>query len=307
VLLVVCPNLAIDRILQVDHFQATKVQRTRSVLTQPGGKGSNVARVFRQLGGDVVLVGFVGKANAELIRRPLQHLGIKVDLVIGYPGESRTCTVVCDPQSPAHPTVINEESSPVDATAGAKLLARVNRWISRVDAVLTTGSLATGLPDHFYAQILEYARRCGKLTAIDAAGDALRLGLQTRPTFTKPNREEFFHLTNGSHSPGVFTLASHHAVTFGRAGALLIHEGKCIYASPPRVFDTNPIGSGDAFAAAYLKYLLDSRPATDCLRFALAAAASDAATLRPGYIEVSQFQSLVEQVELQFLNVAARL
>jgi tagatose 6-phosphate kinase len=301
VLLVVCPNLAIDRILQVDSFQISKVQRSRSVLTQPGGKGSNVARVFRQLGGKVVLVGFAGKTNAELIRRPLERLGIEVDLVIGYPGESRTCTIVCDPQSQAHPTVINEESSRVDSAATSKLLARVKRWIPHVDGVLTTGSLATGLPSYCYAQILEYAREHGKLTAIDATGDVLRFGLQTHPAFTKPNTEEFLQLTGGSHLPRAFTFASHTALTFGIAGALVIHEGRCVYAKPPRIFQTNPIGSGDAFAAAYLKCLLDSRPTSDCLRFALAAAAADAATLRPGHIEVSLFQSLVGEVELRFL------
>src|SRR5262249_4388536 len=157
VLLVVCPNLAIDRILQVDNFQATKVQRSRSVLTQPGGKGSNVARVFRQLGGDVVLIGFVGKANARSVREPLRKLGIHTNLVSAFDGESRTCTIVCDLQSQAHPTVINEESPPIEPHAGAKLLAKVERWIPRVNAVLTTGSLSVGLPQDFYARILDYA------------------------------------------------------------------------------------------------------------------------------------------------------
>src|SRR6185295_6568760 len=110
VLLVVSPNLAIDRILEVQNFQATKVQRSRSFLSQPGGKGSNVARVYRQLGGDVALVGFVGKANARQVQEPLRRLGIHVDTVTAYAGESRTCTVVCDPLTQSHPTVVNEES-----------------------------------------------------------------------------------------------------------------------------------------------------------------------------------------------------
>ena len=85
-LLVVAPNLATDRIIQVENFQASKVQRSRSVLTQPGGKGSNVARVFRQLGGDVVLLGFVGSASAAFMRRQLQRFGIHVDVISAYSG-----------------------------------------------------------------------------------------------------------------------------------------------------------------------------------------------------------------------------
>jgi len=301
VLLVVCPNLGIDRILEVENFQATKVQRSRSVLTQPGGKGSNVARVFRQLGGDVVLIGFVGRANAHLISEPLKRFGIRVDAVSAYAGESRTCTIVCDSSSRTHPTVINEETPLIESNAGAKLFKKVHRWIRKVDAVLATGSLSTGLPVDFYAEILDLARRHGKLAAIDASGAALRSGLLARPDFMKPNREEFFQLTGGPRSPGFFPLAPHTALTFGRAGAVLLNQGLCLYAKPPRLFDENPIGAGDAFCAAYLKNLLDRRTAAECVQFAMAAAVSDAATLRPGFINISEVHSLTAQVELRFL------
>jgi tagatose 6-phosphate kinase len=301
VLLVVCPNLSIDRILQVENFQATKVQRSRSALCQPGGKGSNVARVFRQLGGEVVLVGFVGSLNASQVIEPLRQLGVHVDTVRAYEGESRTCTIVCDSDPGCHPTVINEESPQIESHAGAKLLAKVGHWIHRADAVLTTGSLSTGLCEDFYARILTNARSMGKLTAIDATGSVLRLGLQAQPTFMKPNTEEFLHLTKSGNAPAFFALPPHAAVTFGKAGAVVIHAGKCVCAVPPRVSALNPIGAGDAFTAAYLKSLLERRPAFDCLRLAIAAAASDATTLRPGFVDSTQVQSFVSQVELRAL------
>jgi tagatose 6-phosphate kinase len=289
-LLVVCPNLAIDRVLVVDNFQQTKVQRSRSAWVQPGGKGSNVARVFRQLGGDVVLVGFVGRRNGKSIIEPLRGMGVHVDAVTAYEGESRTCTIVCDPQSGNHPTVVNEESHQIEPGSAAKLLAKVDRWIPRVEGVLTTGSLSRGLSDELYAEILNRARSRGKITAIDAAGAALRIGLLARPEFMKPNRDEFFQLLRSS---TVSIIPPHTALTFGEAGAALIHEGKCFWAKPPRIYDTNPIGSGDAFTAGYLKRLLHGAPALDCLRYAMAAAASDASTLRPGFVNISQVRSIL--------------
>jgi 1-phosphofructokinase family hexose kinase len=304
-LLVACPNLAIDRILEVDNFQSTQVQRSRPAIVQPGGKGSNVARVFRQLGGDVVLVGFVGRRNRDWITEPLRRFGIHVDVVQAFEGDSRTCTVICDPKTESHPTVINEESPPIEPGSGSKLLAKIEKWMTRADAVLTTGSLSYGLSDDYYAHVLDRARSKGKVTAIDASGTALRLGLLTRPHFTKPNAEELFQLTRGSNSASMSMLAVHTALTFGKAGALLIHEEKCMYATPPRIFHANPIGAGDAFTAAYLKHLLDSAPAADCLRFAMAAAACDAATLRPGFVDPLQVNSLASSVEPLFLSSAA--
>src|SRR5262249_23933170 len=106
-LLVVSPNLSFDRILQVPNFEATKVQRSGSVLVKPGGKSSNVAGVFLQLRGGVVLLGFVGKQNARWIVDMLGKTGIVVDAITAYAGDSRTCTIICDSKSRRHPTVIN--------------------------------------------------------------------------------------------------------------------------------------------------------------------------------------------------------
>jgi 1-phosphofructokinase family hexose kinase len=298
-LLVVCPNLAVDRILLVENFKASKVQRSRFVLVQPGGKGSNVARVFRQLGGKVVLVGFIGRRNGSSIVEPLRRIGIHVDTVAAYKGESRTCTIICDPRSGLHPTVINEESPEIEPDSAARLLAKVEKWTPRVSAVLTTGSLSQGLSSDFYADILTRARSRGKLTAVDATGAVLREALLARPVFMKPNFEEFNEFINRQ---TVSILAAHTAVTFGRAGAALIHGGDFMYASPPCIEDKNPIGAGDAFAAGYLKCLLDGGPTEDCFRWAIAAAACDVATLRPGLIDYTEFQLLVSKIVPAFAS-----
>jgi tagatose 6-phosphate kinase len=296
VLLVVCPNLALDRILQVSRFQPTKVQRSHSVLVQPGGKGSNVARVFRQLGGEVALIGFVGRRNGAWIRDPLRGLGIHVEAIEAYDGESRTCTIICDSANRTHPTVNNEESSEVEPAAINKLLRSVDRWMGRADAVLVTGSISLGLPSYLYAEILDRAR--GRITAIDATGDALRAGLSSRPMFMKPNAEEFLTLTSGT---DLIMLPEHTAITCGANGATLIHRGRHYTQQPPQVFDINPIGAGDAFVAGYLKGLLDRRSAEESFHWAMTAGACDAATIRPGFIEGPQFRSLLSKVASRFI------
>lgn len=292
-LLVVCPNLAVDRILQVPNFEATRVQRSSSVILQPGGKGSNAARVFRQLGGKVILAGFVGKQDGSWIASRLRAKGIIVEAVTAYDAASRTCTIVCDPVSGAHPTVINEESPEIEPGSAQRLIARIERWIPRVDAVLTTGSLPRGLQTDFYAQVLDRARARSKVTAIDAAGQVLREGMAAHPFFMKPNWEEFCQFTDGQM---LSMLAPHSALTFGEAGAALFYDGTCIYGAPPRIERNNPIGAGDAFAAGYLKSLLDGAKPEDCLRSALAAAACDAATLRPGFIDRDAYDSMLHEI-----------
>jgi 1-phosphofructokinase family hexose kinase len=295
-LLVVCPNLAVDRILQVENFQPNEVQRSRSVIVQPGGKGANVARVFRQMSGQVVLVGFAGRQNRRWLVEELTAVGVRVDPVEAFE-TNRTCTIICDSRPGLHPAVINEESPGVEASAAARLLEKVARWVPRAEGVLTTGSLPQGLPADFYAAVIDFARSRGKLTAIDATGSALRSGLRARPEFMKPNTAELRELLAGS---TISMLAAHTAFTFGTAGAALLHEGKCIYGPPPRIFDVNPVGAGDSFVAGYLKSLLQGDPPSSCLRRGMAAAACDSGTLRPGYITRPAVDRLSAQVELRF-------
>src|SRR5262245_40527197 len=126
------------------------------------------------------------------MQQQLQRFGIHVDVVTAYSGESRTCTILCDTQAATHPTVINEETPQIESDACDKLLARVRRWIPKVEGVLTTGSLSTGLPDDLYARILDYARMKKKVTAIDAAGPVLRAGILCCPEFINPSQVEFF-------------------------------------------------------------------------------------------------------------------
>jgi tagatose 6-phosphate kinase len=308
-LLVVSPNLAVDRILEVDGFRPAAVQRSRAVRSQPGGKGSNVARVFRQLGGEVVLVGFVGKRNADWVVDPLRSIGVTVDAVEGYSAECRTCTVILDVSSTGHPTVINEESPAIEPGAASALLAAVERRLDRATALLVTGSLSCGLATDFYNRILGMAAARPCLTAIDATGDALRAGLQARPAIMKVNADEmksaFGDLGSDAHQIAASMkargaeLPAHALITLGSSGALYMHDGSLWHARPPRVSHVNPIGAGDSFAAGFIKAILDRKPPADALRFATAVAASDVLTPEPGYIVSDEIGALYTQTSVE--------
>lgn len=306
-LLIVCPNIAIDRVLEVPDFRATAVQRCAPAIVQPGGKGSNAARVFRQLGGDVVLAGFSGRHHSRWITESLGETGVQVALVEAY-DDSRICTTILDTANHRHPTVINEESAPIEDHAAERLLQVVDEWLPRVTAVLATGSLAQGLDPDFYRYVLERARSLGKFTALDATGPALSEGVQARPDFLKLNAQEIGELAGVTvpNTKNVLnyllnegaSLAHHTAVTFGEAGAILNVDGHYWQAAPPKVSNTNPIGAGDSFAAGYLQEFMRSSDVERAFRRALAAGASDAATARPGWVTVEDIEGLAQSVHL---------
>jgi len=309
-LLVVSPNLAMDRILEVPNFRPTVVQRSVQSSMQPGGKGMNVARVFRELGGPVVLTGFVGRDHAPLIAESLKAKGIEFDGIESFE-QTRVCTMILDPAGKNHPTVINEESAEIDTHAAELLLNVVDKWMPRATAVFATGSLSRGLSNDFYRYVLERARSVGKFTALDTTGPALQEGVHARPGFLKLNAPEFAHFS-GISSPRTESvidflrkrgadLAHHTAVTFGEVGAILHVNGQFWQAAPPHVFTANPVGAGDAFAAAYLHEFLTSGDAERSFRSALAAGASDANSVCPGDVNASEIRVLEQEIHIEQL------
>ena len=311
-LLVVAPNLALDRILEVQNFRAGEVQRTRQVTVQPGGKGSNVARVFRQLGGDVVLVGFVGRRNSARLREPLLSLGIHVETVEAFESDSRTCTIIRDVAAQEHPTVINEESPQLEGQAMDALIARIDEWLARVTAVLVTGSLSSGLPADFYGTILSRVieKTVPPLTAVDASGEVMVHALAGNPTLAKANLREWSSAIGiRSATPAELArsirrrsdLPPQLIVTLGETGAVLVAGDDAWFAEPPRISRVNPIGAGDAFSAGYMQACMEGKPPEAALAMGVASAASDAATPEPGNIVAAEVPLLLANTRVSRL------
>ena len=91
--LVICPNLAVDRVLRTDSVRPGGISRCRELRTQAGGKGSNVARATRALGGEAVVVGFAAGRTGRLIEELAREEGLELETV-ATGGESRVSTVV---------------------------------------------------------------------------------------------------------------------------------------------------------------------------------------------------------------------
>src|SRR5450756_943704 len=91
--LVVCPNLAIDRVLAATAVRPGATMRCRALFQQAGSKGANVARALGLLGGGALLTGFAAGHAGRLFADLAAGEGLEVDLVPGV-GEVRVSTVV---------------------------------------------------------------------------------------------------------------------------------------------------------------------------------------------------------------------
>jgi 1-phosphofructokinase len=279
-------NPAVDRTLVVPHFAVGRTNRVQDERTDVGGKGINVARMARRLDCPVIATGFLAGPRGRSIARTLSDEGILTDFVeVG--GETRVNLKIVDPESGTE-TEINEPGPRIEPTDLAALVDRIETLAPRCPVVVFSGSLPPGAPPDTYAHLIAVARRHGARTILDAAGEALALGIAAGPDLVKPNRaeaEELLGTPLGSDEQllkAARTLLDRgpHAVaiSLGSAGALLVTGGDGVWRARPPVFrPAGTVGAGDAMVAAFACAFLNASPWREALRLATGAGSASAA------------------------------
>lgn len=295
-ILTVTPNAAVDKTYRVEDFRLDCVNRPSEEHTVAGGKGVNVARVYRTLGGEAIATGFLGGLQGRLLARALVQEGIPGDFV-RVREETRLCIAVIDPNHGTQ-TEINERGPTVSARACRRLRDRVATLLSQnvFDFVVLSGRLPPGAPDSLYAELTAIARRRETRVVLDTSGEALKIGLQAQPFMVKPNRvelesvlgspitsqEDVWSAAQALIASGIALVA----VTLGAEGALLCTQEGTWRATPPPITFASAVASGDSFVAAFLwEWLHGSHPGdpASALRLATGAGAANAAVIGAGF------------------------
>lgn len=295
---------AVQRVMVFRKLVLDQVNRASATYQGAAGKATNVAKVLQALGASPLAVGFLGGETGEFLRSRLAALGIETDFVtVGAP--TRMCVTVID-QSAGTTTELVEESAPAEPSDFDRLLAVVQARLPGCGGLVMSGTVAPGGPPDFYAQCTRLARSTGVLALVDATGQALMTALPARPNVVKPNRAELATTLGRALPDDAAVLAAMReladrgaeqvVVTAGKAPALAWDGRRNWRITPPQITPVNPIGSGDAFAAALMWRLTLGEPLAEACRWACAAGAANALTLLPGEVQRETVDRLVKEV-----------
>ena len=275
-MLVVTPNLCIDRTLRVERFSAGAVVRPYDVQVTAGGKGLNVCRALADLGrkdGLVGLVGLVAEDDDASYRALVDAEGLPLHAV-PVPGRIRQATIILEDGGRA--SVLNEAGPPAGEAEADALCARVAALIAGRSVLACSGSLPPGLPDDTYGRLARAAREHGAVTVVDGARAALVASLPFEPDLVTPNLHEAEGVVAGryeeaSHEDGpveevrerAFAMAAamcergarRALVTAGAHGAAFVDGERQAWVTAPRVAVENPIGAGDALVGGVVDAL----------------------------------------------------
>lgn len=281
--LTVTLNAAIDTTLTIPTLEAGASYTARDVLKLPGGKGLNVARTLHRLNVHVRATGLAGGAPADFITSGLGTDGITPRFLrVAEP--SRTCTAVVELER-HRVTEINEPGPEVTPHEAREFLDLFVELVGEARLVALCGSLARGLPDDYYAQLLARAHAAGVPTVLDTRDRALDPGLRALPLFVKPNAKEASDLlgwevdgVEGALRAGAMLRARGArlaAITLGGAGAVLVTDAGAWWAHAELQKPLSTVGCGDAFTAGFIAGLCGAVDAGESASIEAAAGRDD--------------------------------
>jgi len=305
--LIVNLNLAIDKTVLVPVFRPGHIHRFSGTITQPGGKGVNVARALKELGCRPVVAGFISGNNGRWIAQNLPHENFPGLLVRHGAGESRICYSVVD--SAGVSTDFNEDGPAVPPAAQALLLRRLARKAGSFQVAAVCGRMSTGLRKGFYSRLTRVLKNAGCFTAFDASGAPLLEGLKAGADMVKINKSEFEEISGAAFSrPNIrrfFGKYSPHGlkvliVTSGPRNTVAVSQFGVWEARPvPLSRLASPVGAGDSFMAGFLYGFMKGLFFEKNLKLATGCATSDCLTLGAGRISRRKAEAFSAEVRIK--------
>lgn len=255
-------NPAIDKTVVLERVNLGGLNRIEQAQTDAGGKGINVSKLLAALGERSLALGLLGREEAGFFARRLEALGIAHDFVL-VEGATRTNLKVFCPQHGI--TEFNESGFTVPGAALEALNRKLCAQAGPGALFVLSGSLARGLPEDLYFELIGALRARGAKVFLDADGAAMRAGLRAAPALVKPNdvelaaycglaaergaqlsREALRELAGRLLDEGVETVA----LSLGARGALFLRRGRCVFVAALPVEVKSTVGAGDSMVAA---------------------------------------------------------
>jgi len=303
--LTVTANPALDHTVIVPHFREGAVNRVREERRDIGGKGVNVAAFLADAGVPVGVTGFLGIEDAMPFERFFAERNIADDFV-RVAGTIRVNLKIVD-DAGGSVTDINFPGPRLETADVDLLAATVERLARSREWVVLSGSLPPDAPTDLYARLVTAAREAGAETALDTSGEALRLGVEARPTLIKPNIDELRELLDrpvvgGSHVARAVAELHRRGigvviVSMGAEGGIFGEDGKIVQTRSPSVPLVSTVGAGDASLAGFLIARLAGGTLEECAVQATARGAAAVTTVGPHLPPPERVAELVRLVE----------
>ncbi len=274
-------TIYVERLLERESIRVIRQER------YPGGKGIDVSRVIKSLGGESIATGFLGGFVGAEMEGRLINEGVACNF-IKINEETRTNIIVHCTES-GDELRFNLPGPRVSPAELATLMEFCRNLRPKPTFAIISGSAPEGVNPVVYQELVSIFETQGAKVILDTYGEPLRKGLLSTPFMIKPNRLELSQLVGRSLSDiGAVAEAAKEllqwtelvAVSLGAEGLLGATSEGVWLAKPPKVDAISTVGAGDSAVAAMVLALQEKMSTEEVIR--RGAAAGTASTLTPG-------------------------
>ncbi|MBE6933870.1 MAG: 1-phosphofructokinase [Ruminococcaceae bacterium] len=304
-------NPAMDKTVEIPEFSVNGVNRIASVRTDPGGKGINVSKVIKALGGESIALGVLEGNTGAAIEEALKSAGISCDFTYA-PGETRTNLKIIDPVAHTH-TDVNEPGQEVSRELLAQVLSGLLARLKEKDIVVFSGSVPENTPVEIYKLWTMACKEKGARVFLDASGELFSQGIEGVPYLVKPNRHELeqwagrpLKSKGDLYRAGMELLQkgiSRVVISLGEDGALFLSEKESWEAKGIPVPVGSTVGAGDAMVAALALCMEENARAQETVSFAMATAAANVMCSGTQAADKESVQMLLSRVECKSCRI----
>lgn len=285
-IITVTMNPAIDKTVELEQLERGGLNRLKNVIMDVGGKGINVSKTIKALGGETIATGFIGGSGASLIEKVLKEQGIKSDFV-EIKNEVRTNMKVLE--ADGFVTELNEPGPMVSEEELEQLSQKLISYAGENVLFVMAGSIPGGIRKTVYHKLIAKVKEKGAKVFLDADGELFIHSLKAGPDYIKPNRaelEEYFQLDYRADESELVKMGRKllgmgvhmTAISLGQMGALFLTSDRVIKCPGLKVEAHSTVGAGDAMVAALAFGIDKGLDVEDCAKLGLAASAGAVTT-----------------------------
>ena len=282
-------NPAIDKSTTVAGIKPNSKLRCNVPVYEPGGGGINVSRVIQELGGTSICMYMAGGPTGTQLQNQLTALNI-VQQVIPISGWVRENLAVTDTKNNAQYR-FGMPGPVVKDSEWRSALKQLDTVLSENDFLVASGSLSSGMPIDFFAQISKIVKKNKAKYILDTSGEALIKGANEGVYLLKPNLGELATLC-GIEKISYVELESIAkdfiknnpceilVISMGPQGAMIVANNEVNHIKAPIVFQKSTIGAGDSMVAGMVLALAQGKSIREMATFGVAC--GTAATMTAG-------------------------
>ncbi|WP_031497073.1 1-phosphofructokinase family hexose kinase [Bryobacter aggregatus] len=299
-------NPAVDQNISADQLVFDDRAYILDTFESAGGRGINASRVIHSFGGKTLAIAFSGGESGTHFEQLLKKYGFPAEFV-RMKNAIRHNLAITDKQGLS--VKLNERGPDLSGPEVEAIAQLVIKRLPKAKWLMLCGSLPPGVPNDFYSQLIEAARKEGVKTLLDTDSDPLTLSVEAGPTVVTPNQSEAERLLGRalltrSHfidaAERIREMGSENVLlSLGARGAIGCTPNHVYEAIPPRVDAVCPIGAGDAMAAAFTWAMTRGKPFADAIRWGVAAGTASAMLPGISYPTLDQTKDIYKRVEIK--------